>query len=91
MDCTVNESSYSHYAIGAFEAYASSDFMPGPRINDEKGIQIGGFNVQEVTLWIRVRDFDHLFNIPCAYQKVRTYSIRCFFPFIIVAIFTLQK
>ena len=91
MDCTVNESLYAHYAIGSFAPYASSDIIPGPRINDENGNRISGFDVREVTLWIRVRDFYQLFNIPCTCQKFRIYSVHYFIIFITVVIFPLQK
>ena len=49
--------------------YIQSDYFPGPRINDENGGQIEFFDVREVLLWIRVKEFYRLFNYPCTLRK----------------------
>ena len=68
MDCCVN-SSWAHYSIGRLISYEEKDVIPGPKILDENQHQIDGFNVREERLWIRIKDFDHLFKSFCTLNK----------------------
>ena len=90
MDCTINESRFAHYAIGSYY-YGSNDVFPGPRINNEKGDAIGGFDAREVTLWIRVRDFNQIFYFPCTCRNLAKYLIHSYLIFLTIGIFPMQK
>ena len=72
MDCCVNDTLW-HYAIGQIAEYENhQDYITGPCINfANKTVDWSRtFDVHEVMLWIRVKDFYRLFNYPCTCQCV---------------------
>ena len=55
-----SNTSYWHYAIGAYYYFGAEDQFPGPRIG--AGDNYSVYNVRQVFLYIRVKDFHHLFQ-----------------------------
>ena len=75
MDCCANSSTYWHYAIGAFSKWGEADQMPGPRVGLPDDPHAYHINVREVQLFIRVKEFHHLFNhfLTCNHPRIKTF------------------
>ena len=61
LDGLANYSDYWHYAVGAYKEWETFETFPGPL---EPGL--GTFSPKEVILYIRIKEFHHLFNIACS-------------------------
>ena len=63
LDGSANRTCW-HFAIGAHYSYMEANLFPGPRLgyDPHNYIQI---NVKQVLLYIRVKEFNHLFNFGC--------------------------